>query len=314
MNATFERVVVVTRQTELEELLVRFSTIQQTRFYLEHAGLEYDPIEAAHRSYHEALAALRQAIPRDVKTHVIDRQIVPQYTFGNADLVVTIGQDGLVSNTAKYLRGQPILAVNPDPSRFDGILLPFTVPAFGPAVRATLEGDMRATAVTLARATLADGQELLAFNDFFVGAGGHVSARYALTVEGRTEVQSSSGIIISTGAGSTGWLQSVYAGAAGVISALGGQVIPPPNGGRFGWDSRQLVFAVREPFPSRTTGTRLVYGAVEERRPLVVESQMAADGVIFSDGVPTDFLPFNRGAVATIGLADHAATLITGAG
>ena len=311
MTSAFERVVIVTRQTELEELLARFSTIPQTRFYLEHAGLAFDPIEQAHQTYHGALAAVRRAVPNDLKTHVLGRQLVPQYTFGADDLVVTIGQDGLVSNTAKYLDGQPILAVNPDPERFDGILLPFRVENFSHALNATLLQEVEMQRVTLARVQLADGQELTAFNDFYIGAKSHVSARYAITVGNQSETQSSSGIIVSTGAGSTGWLQSVYAGATGVIEALGGQVVPPPNGGRLDWDTRKLVFAVREPFPSRATGTDLTYGTVSQRKPLVVESQMATDGVIFSDGMETDYLQFNRGAIATIGLADRTATLIT---
>ena len=53
------------------------------------------------------------------------------------------------------------------------------------------------------RARLNDGQRLLAFNDFLIGHRTHVSARYRLTWHGRTETQSSSGILVSTGAGST---------------------------------------------------------------------------------------------------------------
>ncbi len=124
MTTHFEHVVIVTRQTELEELLVRFSTIPQTRFYLEHAGLAFEPIEVAHRTYHDALTKIRRALPQEVRTQITERQLVPQYTFGDDDLVITIGQDGLVSNTAKYLQGQPILAVNPDPARYDGMCPP----------------------------------------------------------------------------------------------------------------------------------------------------------------------------------------------
>jgi len=310
MNTPYEHIVVVTRCTELEELLVRFSTIPQTRFYLEHAGLTFAPIEDAHKAYHAALSNIRRAIPQDVKTQIIDRTLVPQYTFGKNDLVVTVGQDGLVSNTAKYLEGQPILAVNPDPARYDGYLLPFNVAEFGEALQATLNDEPDTQEITLARARLNDGQELLAFNDFFVGASNHVSARYELTVGKQTEAQSSSGIIISTGAGSTGWLQSVYAGAAGVIEALGGTVTPPPNDGRLKWNARKLVYTVREPFPSQTTGTKLVHGTLNAHRKMVVESQMATDGVIFSDGMQTDYLQFNRGAVATIGVARKRARLV----
>jgi NAD kinase len=142
-----------------------------------------------------------------------------------------------VVNAAKYLDGQPILAVNPDPAAIEGVLLPFAAHTLPHALRAALYGQARTQRVTLAQATLADGQTLLGFNNLFIGARSHVSARYRLQIGQAHENQSSSGIIVATGAGSTGWLRSVYAGAAKVVEALGGQVNPPPNGGRFPWDA-----------------------------------------------------------------------------
>ncbi|MFT5140544.1 MAG: hypothetical protein ACI9H8_002048 [Lysobacterales bacterium] len=181
---------------------------------------------------------------------------------------------------------------------------------FREVLLATLEQEMKARKVTLAHAKLNDGQELLAFNDFFIGANSHVSARYTLKIGNLSENQSSSGIIVSTGAGSTGWLQSVYAGAAGIVEALGGSVIPPPNHGRLDWSTRQLIYTVREPFPSQITGTKLVHGTISANNPLIIESQMATEGLIFSDGMQSDFMKFNRGAVATIRTARKCATLI----
>jgi hypothetical protein len=80
----------------------------------------------------------------------------------------------------------------------------------------------RVREVTMARATLGDGQSLLAFNDRFIGRKTHVFARYHLTHGLRSENQSSSGIIVSTGAGSTGWLSSVLNGAADVVEPFAG--------------------------------------------------------------------------------------------
>lgn len=309
-RARFENVIIVTRKTELEELVARFNTLPQAKFYLQQAGQAFEPIEVAHRKQQDVLGRLVQAIPPSVKHQVIDRATVPGFTFGEKDLVLTVGQDGLVSNTAKYLEGQPVLAVNPDPERFDGVLLPFTVETMEPGLHATLYNEVPTRKVTLASARLNDGQTLLAFNDFFIGARSHVSARYRIRVGEQEETQSSSGIIVSTGAGSTGWLQSVYAGAAGVVEALGGTVIPPPNGGRMDWAAEQLVFSVREPFPSVSTGTTLVHGICDNDRPLRVTSKMSSNGVIFSDGVEADYLAFNSGAELTISLAEKCAHLV----
>jgi len=309
-RASFEKVVIVTRRTELEELVARFNSVPQARFYLEHAGQAFGPIAARHARYHAVLETVRHAVPRGLKSQVIDRAFLPQFLFGEADLVMTVGPDGLVVNVAKYLQAQPVFALNPDPGSIDGLLLPFSVERFGDAFQRTLQGEQPLRSVTMAQARLNDGQSLLAFNDLFIGARSHVSARYEIAQGERRETQSSSGIIISTGAGSTGWLQSVYAGAAAVVTALGGQVQPPPERGRLPWDTDHLMYAVREPFPSKATQTALVFGAIDAERPLSLTSHMADNGVIFSDGMEADFLAFNAGSTASIGLAPNRAQLV----
>jgi NAD kinase len=311
-RTAFEKVVIVTRKTELEELVARFNTVAQSRFYLEHAGRDFTPIEAAHEHFHGVLDGIRGLVPKGLKQQVIERSFLPQFTFGEADLVVTVGPDGLVVNVAKYLEGQPILPINPDPAQIDGILLPFTAQTAGNALARALRREQPIKAVTMAEARTRDGQTLLGFNDLFIGARSHVSARYEIAQGKKRERQSSSGIIVSTGAGSTGWLQSVYAGAASVVKALGGHVIPPVNGGRLSWDTEALMFAVREPFPSKTTGIKLTFGTITRAAPLELTSHMAENGVIFSDGIETDYLAFNAGTTITIGIARRQAKIIVG--
>jgi NAD kinase len=312
-RAHYENVIIVTRNTELDDLVRRFNTKAQAKFYLQQAGQSFDAIEEAHDKHQAVLKKVRQAIPGTIKSQTIGRELVPRFMFGKDDLVITVGQDGLVSNTAKYLSGQPILAVNPDPDRFDGVLLPFTTDTVEPQLNLALYGShehLSMQSVTLAKASMEDGQSLLAFNDFFIGANSHVSARYAIEIGHRKENQSSSGIIVSTGAGSTGWLRSVYAGAAGVVEALGGKVIPPPDNGRLPWDSEDLVYSVREPFPSRATRASIVHGIVTQEIPLKVTSQMPTNGIVFSDGIEADYLEFNSGAELTIETAANKARLI----
>lgn len=309
-RAAFEKVVIVTRKTELDELVARFNTVPQAQFYLEHAGQEFEPIAARHQRYQEVLDEVRAAVPRGLKSQVVDRSFLPQFTFGEADLVLTIGPDGLVVNVAKYLDGQPILALNPDPSEYDGVLMPFDLPRLGRAFENTLRKEQPIQAVTMAQATLNNGQSLLSFNDLFIGTNSHVSARYEIQQGEAQENHSSSGVIVSTGAGSSGWLQSVYAGAAGVITALGGNVIPPANGGRLPWESEQLIYSVREPFPSQVTQTSMVYGTIDRGCPLTLHSHMAENGVIFSDGMQSDYIAFNAGSTATIGIAPKKAHLV----
>ena len=304
----YEKLVVVTRRTRLEELVARFNTPGQARFYIEHAGGDFRDYEQEHEAYQRALERVRREVDFGLPRQFLDRGLLPTYTFGPVDLVLTLGQDGLVANTAKYGGAQPIVGVNPDPARFDGILLPFTPAEARVAVARVLEGAAATRSVTLAEAVLGDGQRLLAFNDLFIGARSHVSARYRLRAGEREEVQSSSGVLVSTGAGSTGWMSSVFNMAAGVARFTGGQ---SGAGMRLEWEDRRLLYAVREPFRSRHSAADLVAGLVAPGEELVLESRMPSGGVIFSDGIETDFLDFNAGAVARIGAASRRAVLVT---
>lgn len=303
----YERVVLVTRRTRLEELVERFNTRGQARFYLEHAGGDFGEYEREHDTYQRALDALRRALDLGLKLHVVERALVPTYTFAPEDIVVTVGQDGLVANVARYVGAQPIVAVNPDPARFDGVLLPFTPPQARGAVLDLLHDRAHAREVTLAEARLEDGQRLLAFNDLFLGARSHVSARYRLRAGGAAEAQSSSGVLVSTGAGSTGWMSSVFNMAAGVAALTGGAPGAPL---RLPWDDPRLLFAVREPFVSRHSSASIVAGLVPGGEELVLESLMPTGGVIFGDGVEADWLAFDSGAVAHVRAAAQRARLI----
>ena len=308
---SYQRVLIVRRATRLQELIARFNTKPQARFYIESAGGDFADYDAEDAAYHRALDAVEHGLRAVAKVHVIDRSYLPNYQFADDELVVAVGQDGLVANTAKYALERPIVGVNPDPSRYDGVLLPFDAQTSIAAVRATIAGDAPIQRVSMAETQLKDGQRLLAFNDFFIGVRSHVSARYRIAVKGaaaRQEEQSSSGVLVSTGAGSTGWLSSVFNMAAGVGAFTGGRVnVPSP----LNWSARELRYIVREPFVSRTTHADIVAGVLHEHESLEIESHMPVNGVIFSDGIEQDFLQFNSGAIAQVGLASVSAQLVT---
>jgi NAD kinase len=303
----FEKIVLVTRKTRLEELVERFNTQAQAKFYIEHAGGDFSTYLSEHDAYGRSLESVRRAIETGLKIQVMDRSLVPNYVFSKSDVIVALGQDGLVANTAKYVGGQPLLGVNPDVARFDGILLPFQPDNLRVNLERTLAGKSRVRSVTLAEARLNDGQRLLAFNDLFIGASSHVSARYSVTFGGKRENHSSSGIIVSTGAGSTGWLSSIFNETTGILTFLGGSSVKPL---RMEWEDERLLFVVREPFVSRHSEAAIVAGAVTSHTALVLESQMPTGGVIFSDGVEADHLEFNSGAIVNIRTATEKANLI----
>ena len=156
----------------------------------------------------------------------------------------------------------------------------------------------------MAKATLNTRQTLYAVNDLFIGQRSHVSARYKIAIGDRAEQQSSSGIIVSTGLGSTGWLKSVYAGWTAATRSLLKRQVETVNDGAFPWDADYLHYFVREPYPSRVTGATIVIGRIAHAETMSVVSQMPENGVIFSDGIESDYLEFNSGTQAAIAVAE----------
>jgi len=307
---TENKIVLIVRRTRLDDLIARFNTLDQARFYVQHLGADFSDYQTEDSVYKAAIAEARTCLAELGRVQVLDRAFLPNFIFGKADTIVVLGQDGLVANTLKYLDGQRVVAVNPDPARWDGVLLPFTVEALPTIVPEVFAGGRTCREITMASARLNNGQRLYAVNDLFVGHKSHVSARYLLRVGDKAEQQSSSGVIVSTGLGSTGWLKSVIAGAAGI----GGQFLPKNAKRRtpaeMRWDSDFLYYAVREPFPSKSSQASLVFGMISERRPMMIVSQMGEKGVIFSDGVEADFLEFNSGTQAVITVAEKKGLLV----
>lgn len=310
MDSLQRRIVLVTRRTRLEDLVARLNTVEQARFYVEHMGADFSDYEAEQALYSESVRTAEASLGRFGRVQRLERGLVPNFLFPPDCLVVVIGQDGLVANTLKYLQGQPVIGVNPDARRWDGVLLPFEVADLPKVVPEAQAGRRPTRAISMARVRLSDGQELHAVNDFFIGPRSHVSARYSIEVGDQCETHSSSGVIVSTGLGSTGWFRSLLTGAMGVTGSTGTEELKVLQAGGFPSDSRFLYYTVREPFPSRSSQATLVFGRVEADRPLRLTSQMPDYGVIFSDGIEHDSLEFNSGVSAEVGLATRTGILV----
>jgi hypothetical protein len=299
------KLVLVVRRTRLEELVARHHTPAQARFYVEHLGGDFGDYQREHDAYLAARSRTLEALEAHGRFQVIERAYLPNFLFGPGDVVLALGQDGLVANTMKYLDGHPLVGVNPDPGRYDGVLLPFS-----PRDVATLLPDLLADArpfkeVTMAKATLTDGAVLYAVNDLFVGPKSHTSARYEIAHGGRVETQSSSGVIVSTGLGSTAWMKSIVVGSAAIAGGGPAEAYRP-----LAWKADFLQFAVREPFPSKSSQATLAFGRVRAGESLRLRSLMPENGVVFSDGIEADFLDFNAGTEARIGIAERRGRLV----
>lgn len=307
MDRGMNKVVLVTRKTRLMELVYKYNTVEQARFYIEHMGVDFSDYIEEDERYRKAVKRVMDIAQKYARVQEIDRNFLPNMIFGAKDIVIAVGQDGLVANVMKYLDGQPLIGVNPDVKRWDGVLLPFEAGQLGQILPKVIAGNYQAKDITMAQAVTKDGQKMLAVNDLFVGQKTHASARYDITWNKNTENQSSSGIIISTGLGSTGWYKSIMAEAARIAEIFGGSPIADKP---LSWGEDRLTFVVREPYPSRATQADIVYGKIDRKDSFRILSKMPENGVVFSDGIESDTIDFNSGIEITVGVADRKGKLV----
>lgn len=290
------RVVVVRRRTPYEELLARHATRNQAEFFLAQRDQSLDALEALHHQSQAAVATVQAAIPLDWRRNLVIREDLDRFLFEPEDVIVIVGQDGLAANVAKYLHGQPVIGINPTPQLFDGILVPHTPEEGCRRLVLWAHGEISTQDRTMVAVDLDDGQSLCALNEVFVGHRSHQSARYELTLGDTSVLHSSSGVIVATGTGGTGWARSIHRERRSALE------LPDPV-------QPHLTFFVREAFPSVATSTELTEGILTEQDSLRVTSRME-NGVIFGDGMEADHLNFEWGVRAELSIAARRLRLV----
>ena len=292
------RAVVVQRRTELDDLLDQHGTRGQAEFFLRTRGRTLDDVQTRHDLQSEALGEVSTAIPVDWRRGSVEREDLPRFVFEPGDVLLVVGQDGLVANSARYLSGQPVIGVDPEPGRNPAVLVRHAAAEVARLLPAVVAGSVDIERRTMARAELDDGQALDTLNEVYVGHPTHQSARYRIAVDGmeQWERQSSSGLIASTGTGATGW-------AASISHDRGHPVrLPSPA-------DPSLAWFVREAWPSPMTTTSLTAGliAAGASLQLVVESN---ELVVFGDGQEADRLTATWGQGVVLRVSERTLSLV----
>lgn len=291
------RAVLVHRRTEYEELLARHGTHGQAAFFLSSRGRSIDAVARRHERTQQALRDVAAAVPLTWRSSRVERADLDRFLFAPEDVVVVVGQDGLVANAAKYLSGQPVVGVDTDPGRNPGVLVRHRCADAAALLRAATAAGSRTEDLTMVEAVADDTQRLLALNEIYLGPPGHQTARYRLGPDGaQAEAQASSGVLVGTGTGATGWLRSLWLERGSTVP------LPAPC------DPRLLWF-VREAWPSPATGTSMVAGELGRREGLrlTVESDRI---VVFGDGMESDALELTWGQSVRLGIAATSLRLV----
>ncbi|GAA3757282.1 hypothetical protein [Streptomyces tremellae] len=287
------RAVLVHRTTEYEELVARHGTHGQAAYFLSAHGRDIAEPAERHRRAVRVLAEVAAAVPLAWRRARVERADLDRFLFGPEDIVVVAGGDGLVANTAKYLTGQPVIGVDTDPGRNPGVLVRHRSADAAGLLTAAGAGHGTYEDLTMVEAVTDDAQRLLALNEIYLGHSSHQTARYRIG----GEAQASSGVLVGTGTGATGWLRSVWQERGGSLP------LPDPR-------LRHLLWFVREAWPSPATGTTASAGLLTESEHLsvTVESERL---VAFGDGMESDALDLTWGQTVRLGCADTTLRLLT---
>ncbi|MFJ5530691.1 hypothetical protein [Streptomyces sp. NPDC093261] len=293
------RAVLVHRATEYEELVARHGTHGQAAFFLASRGRSLEEVAERHRRARQAMAEVAAAVPLTWRQARVERRDLDRFLFAPEDVVVVVGQDGLVANVAKYLAGQPVVGIDTDPGRNPGVLVRHRARDAGTLLPAALARDGGVDELTMVEAVADDTQRLVALNEIYLGAAGHQTARYRLGLDGDrgvVEAQASSGVLVGTGTGATGWLRSVWQER--------GSALPLP-----GAAEPRLLWFVREAWPSPATGTSLVAGELthSDRLRVTVESDRL---IAFGDGMEGDAVELTWGQTVRVGVCGERLRLV----
>ncbi len=203
----------------------------------------------------------------------------------NTDLVISVGGDGTFMDASHLIKDDTlILGVNSDPMSSEGVHTNVTRKDFEKRILQIINGDFSVEKWTRLEVIInGSGKKAYALNEVYVGAS-HIynTSRYSLYVNGKWEKQKSSGILISTGCGSTAWYQSA--------------------GGRpFSKTEKEARFIVREPYCGHLVCGRTISGIIKNGEKLIIKSEMR-DGIVAIDSFKEYKLPKEK--IVTVKISD----------
>lgn len=298
MTSLTPRVVFVTRHSEYHALLSTHGTRGQAEFFLNSRDQKLKDVEVVHEELQSAINQAKGAVPDNWSIADVERGDLDRFLFGGNDIIIAVGQDGLVANLAKYLTGQPVIGVTPNEASSEGVLTSTSTKAIPALLDAVTSNRADIQSRTMVEANLGSGEVLVALNELFIGHRSHQSARYILEVGGEEEYHSSSGVIVTTGTGSTGWAKSIMNATNQFLN------VKPTEA--------KAAFFAREPWPSKVSGCSLKSGQIDKHGSISITSRINEGGIIFADGIEQDFLKFDWGRRANISVSGRTMNLVVG--
>lgn len=208
------------------------------------------------------------------------------FNYKKYDLVITVGGDGTFLEAARNIENQLIWGVNSDPSWSVGRFCSGNPKNFEKMLSMVLANKIKPKKFNRLSVTFSDGtQEMHVLNDVLMCH--HCPAalsRYFIKIAGVKEEHRSSGMWVSTAAGSSGGIHSA-----------GGKLLPQ--------ESNLMQYKPRELFRAWGGKYNLPGGVLKSQQKIELTSMMR-EGVVFVDGSHV-CLPFAFGATLSIKRSPH---------
>lgn len=182
-----------------------------------------------------------------------------------ADIVITVGGDGTALRTSHFVDKQPILGIKSYGRESIGYFCAATTDTLRLYLESLFEGHHKPIKLQRLEVSI-DGYKIRerALNDIlFAHASPAATSKYRITVNKKSEVQRSSGIWVSSAAGSTA-----------AVSTAGGKPLP--------LESKQIEFVVREPY-APATHYKILKEVLPSTASIKIES-MIKHGIVYVDG------------------------------
>lgn len=224
--------------------------------------------ESEKKAFHEVLEVIKK---KKIMHRVISLLEVHADMIHERDLIIVVGGDGTFLKTAHAMHTKiPFLCINADPTKTEGFFSQTTAATVEKKIEQILKGKCKPKQLWRLQARI-DGTSIeQCMNEYYIGEQKpyHVS-KYIMDIGKKKEMQKSSGVIVSTAAGSTAWCRSA-----------GGKVMPI--------DKRQFEFIVRDPYVGRLAKTKLKKGILEKDATVTI-IPVSENMILVADAVGKEY-------------------------
>ncbi len=235
-------------------------------------------------SKHEKCIENIKKIISGINFEIIDVDNINKNHFDNVDLVITAGGDGTFIKAASFLNDTLIIGINSEPELSEGFLTSIHENEMH-YLKEMISGKYKIIERERAEVKI-NGNKIidLALNDVYVGSKLQFhTSRYIIELKDTKEEQRSSGVLVSTGSGSTAWYESA-------------------GGKPFHYTDKKLKFLVREPYTQRIFRPEILTGEINEKEKINFESKRYDGGIISVDSFK--MYDFNLGDKAEIKMSN----------